>query len=149
MTLYAATGLSALAAVLVAAAGPSAGCIAPPGDTLRRIIEADNERDLRAAVSEYAPDVVWLPPGRAPVVGADAVRDSYEKMYANYSPALSLSIDETMADGDLAVVRGTTVGALTPPTGEPLRVHDQYLAVLRCESGNWLVARMIWAPSGS
>lgn len=114
---------------------------------LRRIIDADNARDIERALDGYTSDIVWLPPARPPLVGIDAVRDSYEKMYSLYKPSLSIDIDETIIGERLAMVRGATRGDLTPNDGPAIAVHDTFLAVLKCERGDWRVARMMWGPA--
>lgn len=123
---------------------------AQPADAvLRSIIDADNARDIDAALDGYTDDIVWLPPGRPPLAGINAIRESYEKMYSAYRPSLSISIDETLADQRLAMVRGATHGKLTPQEGSPIAVDDNFLAILQCDSGAWRVARMIWGPAGA
>lgn len=113
--------------------------------TLERIIAADNTRDLEAALSHYTTDVVWSPPAGREVIGRGAIRDSYLQMYAAYEPALSIAIVEAVADGHLAMVRGTTRGELKGKNGNVV-VHDRFIAQLRCDHGDWYVARMMWGP---
>jgi len=46
---------------------------------------------------------------------------------------------------DLAMVRGTTHGYLKGKNAKVV-VHDRFIAQLRCDQGDWRVARMMWGP---
>ena len=141
--------MAALGGCSPKAALSAPGCSPPPAETLTRIIDADNARDLTKVLAEYTDDVVWLPPSRPSTKGIEAIRSSYEGMYATFTPALSITIGETMVGADLAVVIGQTGGVLTPSAGDAVTVHDNFMAALRCEGGRWKVARMMWAPASS
>jgi ketosteroid isomerase-like protein len=124
-------------------------CSARPGATLEQVIAADNARDVDAVMGNYTDDITWIPPSRAVMSGADAIRASYESMYADFDPALTIIIEATSNDGRLANVRGRTGGRLTPRREgvAPVAVNDHYLATLRCEEGAWRIESMMWGPA--
>lgn len=141
----------ALAALAVAspalAAQDCAG--ADPKAVLQAIIAADNARDLDKVLGFYTSDVVWIGPAKPEVRGLDAIRASYVGMYRDMRPALSIEITEARAGGDLAMVRGLTLGRLEPAGGgEAKTVHDNFLALLACEAGQWKVSHLMWSPAG-
>ena len=131
------------------AAGTSATALGGIIGTVERLIDADNTRDLEAVLSCYTDDVVWLPPGDAPVQGKLAVSARYESLFAACVIQLTLEITEASADGRTGFAWGTTRGTITPVGGgAAIPVDDKFLAVLREEDGHWRVARLAWSPSG-
>jgi hypothetical protein len=112
----------------------SCGGASRAGAVLLNIIAADN---------------VWAPPPPRPEVhGASAIQQSYERMYGAYYPRLQGDVATAVANDTRAVVTGHTMGTLVPQMTEvpSTQVHDEYEATLRCERGNWRVARLTWRP---
>src|SRR6185436_2518230 len=133
-----------------------AGCASVPSDdsagvheAVRRIIAADNARDLDAAVACYTADAEWLPPQEPPVVGRDALRARYASMFAAFQPEITCTIDETWALGDNAAVRGRTGGRLVAREGGTVRaLDDKFLMILqRDPDGVWRILRLMWSPN--
>lgn len=117
---------------------------------LRAIIAADNARDLNRVMTYYTNDVVWAPPAPRPEMrGLAAIRESYGRMYSAFNPRIDSAIETAVANGQRAVVTGRTSGTLVPQmTDVPARqVNDDFEAILRCERGHWLVARLSWRPA--
>jgi uncharacterized protein (TIGR02246 family) len=114
------------------------------------VIAADNARDLSSVLQCYARDVVWLPPHGDPVEGLEAVRARYEKMYAEFRPALTVHVTGVQSGDGFAAVWGLTGGALKPVDGGATRaVDDRFLALVESEQGRWRIRTMMWRPDGS
>jgi uncharacterized protein (TIGR02246 family) len=140
-----------LAAALLAVAPLARACdadAAPVRAVAEGIIAADNERDIGRVLGFYTDDAVFLPPGEPPVTDRDAIRQRYEKLFADFAPAIEGRIDEICAVGDLAYVRGHNGGWLVSRIGGRSReLDDVYLMVLRRGGGDWKVARLMWHPA--
>jgi uncharacterized protein (TIGR02246 family) len=142
-----AASLAGCCTIVCTRRGPPADSMGAIIGTLQRLIDGDNARDLETVLSCYTDDVTWLPPGEPPLSGKDAIRARYEKLFAGFRVEFTLEIAEASADGAAGSAWGTTRGAITPVDGgEPTRVNDKFLAVLRCEDGTWRVARLAWSP---
>ena len=114
---------------------------------LQKIIDSDNAKDLNAVLSHYTEDVTWLPPAGNPLQGKSAIRARYETLFSTFKIDLKCEIFEVGPSGDMAFVRGSTSGTLTPLTGgEPTVVDDKFLAIVKCTSGTWLVSHLMWSP---
>jgi uncharacterized protein (TIGR02246 family) len=112
-----------------------------------RLVEADNARDLDAAMQCYTRDALLVPPQGAEIRGRDAVRGHYATIFAAVRPELRVEhLETTRAGGDL-VDRGRTLGSVVPLDGAPRKaVDDEYEATLRREDGDWRVAILRWRP---
>jgi uncharacterized protein (TIGR02246 family) len=145
------TSALACGALAGCATGPAADCGGVDGAAarVRDVIAADNARDLPRVLEYYTADVVWLPPGpRQKMEGIAAIRASYETMYATYAPALTITVKDTHGSGEVISVEGRTGGRLHPLAGgADTVVNDEYIAVLRCESGSWRISKMAWSPA--
>ena len=121
------------------------------------IIAADNAGDLDALMNYYADDAVLLPPSERPVRGVVAIRDRYERMFAESRLELRAFSRETRVAGDWAIDRGTITGRVFRKLeGDeeleeetPIRtVNDKYVMMLRRESdGGWRIVWLIWNSS--
>jgi uncharacterized protein (TIGR02246 family) len=150
---FAAAVVAALA--LVAASGCGVvqvfGCPERPeavAAAARRLIAANNDGDVDAVLAGYSEDVVWMPPAGPPLRGKAAIRPRYEQTFATYHLSFEIDIEEAAAEGDIGFARGSTRGTRTPRSGgESLAVHDKFLALTRCERGQWLVTHLVWSPA--
>lgn len=101
---------------------------------------ATREKDLEAAISNYAPDAVMMPPGQPMVSGAEAVRKSWTDMLALKGFEMTwqpLNV-EAAKSGDLAYVRGSYEMTLPGPQGEPVKDKGKYLTVWKKQAnGEW------------
>jgi uncharacterized protein (TIGR02246 family) len=142
----------AMVAALTACRTDSTGGVDDPAAiaevraTVRRIIAADNARDLEGAVGCYTEDAQWLPPGSQPIFGRAALRESYSTMFSSWEPSITVISDETWVLGDLAVDRGRTLGHLVSRKGGATRtLDDKYAMWLRRGSdGQWRIACLMW-----
>jgi uncharacterized protein (TIGR02246 family) len=110
------------------------------------IVAADNRRDIERVVANYSVDAVLMPPGEGPVVGRNRIRPRYEALFARFTPAIELQVEEACVGTGLGVVRGRNGGRLIPrASGEARVVDDAFIMLLRTESdGVWRISRLIW-----
>ena len=160
--------LSLILAVLVTAAAQRQRRPAPPSasdqqaaDRLladQRAIARLQERDIAAntaldlddLVSLTTDDVVLLPPGRAPVVGHEALRKFYSELL-NRAPdvqvlAYSENWEEVRIVGDFAFQWGTITERSKPTvTGAETSSAVHAMRMLaRQPDGSWKIARAMW-----
>jgi ketosteroid isomerase-like protein len=58
-----------------------------PGDVVRRMYDAIGRGDVATAAECFAPDAVWVLPGRGPMAGTHrGVRKIYENFFARLGP---------------------------------------------------------------
>lgn len=118
-----------------------------PERVVAAIIDADNARDLDAALACYSDDVIWIPPAGGLIIGKESIRDRYREMYDRYGVQLSGIVEEVHSSDDLAFVRGVTKGELSPcKGGDIIQVRDRFVAILKRENGRWQVTRLMWTP---
>jgi uncharacterized protein (TIGR02246 family) len=110
------------------------------------IVAADNARELNRVIDFYAPDAALLPPGECAVIGVDAIRARYEKLFARYDPAITTEIEDVTQVGDTVCVRGQNGGRLRGREGVPDRdLEDAYLMLLRRQKdGGWRISVLMW-----
>ncbi len=110
------------------------------------IVDADNRRDIERVVAYYAADALLMPPGEAPVAGRDRIRPRYEALFASFTPAIELRIEEACVGAGLGFVRGRNGGRLLPrASGEIRMLDDGFVMLLRLEAdGVWRISHLIW-----
>lgn len=114
---------------------------------LRKIIESDNAKNLEGVLACYSDDITFVPPSGDVVKGKSSIRARYEKLFATFNPELTSETSEVISSGDIAYVRGYTRGKLNPVAGgEPTKLEDKFLAILRCTGGTWQVSHLMWSP---
>ncbi len=103
---------------------------------------AASAHDLEAVLAFYAPDATLVWPDAPAAIGADAVRESWTKQFAN-TPGLGLvfepdeivsSADQTLAS-DFGVVRFSK----DDPTSGTVTVIGKYVVVWRNDPDGWKV----------
>ena len=111
----------------------------------QELIAADNTRDLDRVMAVYADDAILMPPNEAPVRGKVPLRPRYKALFDAMQPEIESRIEEIQVTGDWAYVVGSNGGRLVPLAGgEPRRLSDAYVMILRRDHGAWSVARLIW-----
>ena len=113
------------------------------------LMAADSARDVGRVVELYAPDAIMLPPGESPVEGITLIRQRYEAFFRTHAPALWFVIEETVAVGDLAYVRGRTRGTIRGLDKiADQSINDVFVMILRrSASGRWHISRLMWQPA--
>ena len=101
-----------------------------------------------------ADDVIWMRPGASTLIGKEEVafwaRHFFQELYGDMVTR-SRSIDEVVASGDLAFVRGTQTIVATPREGgQPQQFSGKYIYILQRQAdGAWRISRSIWNRNSS
>ena len=70
------------------------------------------------------------------------MRLSLEAAFALGTPDISITQEELILSGDIAISRGNYLLTFTPEDGEPVVVNGKYLNVMRRQvDGDWKIAR--------
>lgn len=112
----------------------------------REWAQAETNGDPSIIDKYGAEDLVHMPPGRPPVVGADAARKMMQKWFEAYEVEVNLNSKEIVVSGDLAIDYGTGYQRQVPKDGgESMEGNYSYLWVYRQESnGDWKQTHAIW-----
>jgi uncharacterized protein (TIGR02246 family) len=122
---------------------------APIRRLLKSLARADSSGDAEAAARLYTTDAEWLPPDRPAVVGREAIRESYERLFEGRDIDVDIDADAIEVSGDMAYARGTT---RITPRGEsaPAPTSDSFLMVLQRDSdGLWKIDCLMWHPAAA
>lgn len=104
--------------------------------------------DPNKAAMLFAPDGELLPPGVAPVVGRDSIRD----MLAGFGKVVVEKVIMSPASitmlGRSAVVWGAYQQRVTPAGQKTIEVYGRFVCeVAKQPSGKWLIRRLLVQPS--
>ena len=120
------------------------------GDLQRRDIEANIAVDTEKLLALRTDDVVYLVPGRAPLVGKDAVRAYLEEIRKQLADWNMVGYEENWQEvqvvGDFAFQWGT-VNIRAKQEGERREseaVRNVVQVLKRQPDGSWKIARAIW-----
>jgi ketosteroid isomerase-like protein len=90
-----------------------------------------------------APDIVYMPPNQAPVLGREAAV-AFGKAFPKIT-SLTSTPEEIEGRGDLAYVRGKYSFSATLPDGQSLSENGSYLEIHRRQpDGAWPFTHLIW-----
>ena len=107
--------------------------------------DADDPADAMLAL--IADDVIWMRPDDSSLIGKDTVSfwfHHFQELYGDMATSTS-SIDEVVASGDLAFVRGTRTVATPREGGQPRQTTGKFIYILQPQSdGVWKISRSIW-----
>jgi uncharacterized protein (TIGR02246 family) len=89
----------------------------------------------------YAEDAVRMPPDEPMVKGKAAILEWFKQEAEQYTLQIDNAPEEAQVDGDLAFMRGTFSGTITPKTGgESIPALGKWMAVYeRQADGSWKV----------
>lgn len=134
-----------LPAPLVAAAQtPAEDVTAAVLTTWDEYVASTLTSDVDRRLALWADDGVILRPGKAPVVGKEAI---YERVAGSFSSTTyeEMTIDnvEVEVSGDMAFARGTyMVKGVANATGEPVFVDGTYMSIFKRQAdGSWKLYR--------
>ena len=106
---------------------------------------ADDPVDAFLAL--IADDVIWMRQGDSSLVGKDTVGfwfRHFQELYGDIVTSFR-SIDEVVASGDLAFVRGTRTQVATPREGGQRQTSGKFIFILQRQAdGAWKISRSIW-----
>ena len=139
-----------LAACAMLAACGGAQKIATTTDELAALREswtrAFNGKQLDAVVGMYTLDAVFLPITGGRVVSAAAVKNLYERIWAQLTPRIELTSHVVERYGDLAYDSGEYVENLVSG-GSPVNIAGNYLFVYRRQPDGWRIVAQAWTEA--
>ena len=105
--------------------------------------EATKRGDLDAVLALMTDDVVFLVPGRPPMIGKAAFAAASRAQAAHGPPEFEgrSEIQELSVHGDWAWMWSRLSVSITPPGGQAVARSGHTLTILRKEGGRWLLAR--------
>jgi ketosteroid isomerase-like protein len=115
----------------------------------RRDIEASIALDVDKLLELRTDDVVYLPPGHAPVLGKPALRQYLAEVQEQFANTDIVGYDQTWQEvqvvGDLACQWGSTETRLKPAVGsETVHMSNTIRILKRQPDGIWKISRVIW-----
>ena len=123
---------------------------------VRQIIEAHNSKLVRwyaagqidSVVTVFASDARQMGPNMEPLVGREAIRDSWRQATSWGTWTFELNTESVSASGPLAVEHGTYTlsfepGATAPPGMAATADTGNYIVQWRREDGEWLIVNDI------
>ena len=114
---------------------------------IRRLVatwfEATKRGDLDGVLALMTDDVVFLLPGRSPMMGKSAFAAASRAQAAHGQPRFESesAIQEISVHGDWAWIWTQLSVSITAPGGQPVARSGHTLTILRKEGGRWLLAR--------
>jgi uncharacterized protein (TIGR02246 family) len=108
-------------------------------------LEASQAGDVETVLGLMTDDVVFLVPGRPPMIGKAAYAEQAKPQQGPPEKRLKIAgaseIQEVQVAGDAAYIWTKLSVNVTPPGGETIRRAGHTLTVFRKENGRWLLAR--------
>lgn len=115
---------------------------------LRMYESALNTNDVEAILSLYGDHPVFIPQNAPALIGRDAVREGYEKVFSAIKLAVEFEIHEIELVDDWAWVRTSSAGhSRIRSLGLEVLEGNNELFVFRREHGAWKIHRYIFATS--
>jgi len=110
-----------------------------------RYIEAYNAGDAEALADLFTLRAVRMPPGEPGFSGRSRIQQDLERTFAATEGQITINVEDTVVNGDLAYARGTYAAAVHAP-GEPEEQEvGKWVNVLEREPGGpWRISTQIW-----
>jgi len=118
-------------------------------DVLARYEQALNASDTAAVMELYADDGVFLPQHFPSRVGAEAVRQAYDRVFASITLSVKFEIAEVRQIApDWAFARTNSAGAVkVNATGAGGPEANQELFIFQKVQGDWKIARYCFSTT--
>lgn len=108
-------------------------------------LDASRAGDVATVLTLMTDDVVFLQPGRPPMIGKAAYAEQAKPQQAAADRRMQIDgaseIQEVQVVGDLAYLWSQLSVNVTPPGGAVIRRAGHTLTVFRKQDGRWLLAR--------
>ncbi len=109
---------------------------------------AFNAADVDGIVAFYDEQAVRMPPNAPSTVGIDGVRLAMENTFSQGTPEISITQEDVILSGDIAVARGNYVLTIIPEEGDPVVLNGKYLNVVRRQmDGTWKLAHNMFSSN--
>jgi len=114
---------------------------------IRRLVadwfEATKRGDLDAVLALMTDDVVFLVPGKPPMMGKPAFAEASRAQGAHGQPSFDgeSTIQEISVHGNWAWMWSRLAVSITPPGGQAVLRSGHTLTILHKKGGRWLLAR--------
>lgn len=146
--LFAAAAFAAFGSAHSAHAQPSGSDPAQIVAVMDRYVAALRSNNVEAVVALYASDGVFMRENLPAVVGIEALRAAYRRIFATLKVDLSFDIQEIEVAGDMAWLRGISKGRIkTLATGVEANESFNQLIVLRRQAGAWKIRCYLYASN--
>jgi uncharacterized protein (TIGR02246 family) len=121
----------------------------PSVESLLRAYEAAlNASDTAAVMDLYGANPVFMPQNAPAMVGRDAVRKAYERVFSTIKLTVQFKIHEAEVLGDTAWGRTTSAGSTKIlATGKIISESNNELYVFKREDGSWKMHRYLFAEA--
>jgi uncharacterized protein (TIGR02246 family) len=108
--------------------------------------KAFNEGNANSIAAAFTESAVLMAPDMTSLVGREAVRGYYQRIFDQYKTALESGYDEVRVSGNLAYGVGYAKVKLVPHNGGDTLVSTaKYINILqRQDDGSWLTTHDIW-----
>jgi uncharacterized protein (TIGR02246 family) len=108
---------------------------------------AINSGDIDTIMSFYSEDAVKIPPNEPRVLGKEAIRDGYQKLFEKYTHKEDHVVTDIKVNGDLAFTNTTWSLIATPKDGgESTKHRGNWIRIFGQQpDGSWKVIYMMWS----
>ena len=109
---------------------------------------AQSVGNVEALVALYSRDATWMPPGRPPLEGREAIGGAYAERLAFFEVGLELDVARIAVHGDGGQVDGWANLSLTSrATGEVSTERNHFRMVVERDSeARWRIRHLEWRP---
>ncbi len=120
--------------------------------TIRELLKtyenALNTNDLEAILALYGAEPVFMPQHAPALVGRDAVRAGYEKVFATIKLSIRFEVHEIEETGDWAWARTSSAGRTQIlAAGIEVAEGNNELFIFRREGGDWRIHRYLFSTT--
>jgi uncharacterized protein (TIGR02246 family) len=117
-------------------------------ETLKAYETALNDNDIDAILDLYSSEPVFMPQYAPALIGRDAVRAGYDRVFATIKLAVHFDIHEVEEAGSWAWARTSSAGRTRIlATGAEVIEGNNELFLFRREDGAWKIHRYLFATN--
>jgi len=100
--------------------------------------------DAKTISAMYAPDVVYMSPGRDDRVGDSVAMKGRVTFFNTYNATIAIHVQEVKIMGDMGYDRATFTMTMTPKAGGAAETHvGRVFEIVKKEGGKWLSYRVM------
>ena len=107
---------------------------------------AVNNEDYEAYSSQWAEDMIWMPPNMPPVYGKDNCLEMAKYSWEHYKVEQKVTVEEVVVSGDIAFSRIFSKEKFAPKGDAQAMENDgkNIFTFRRGPDGSWLGVHCIW-----